>query len=367
MKKEEKKAGYLWLAGGVGFVAVVACGFYIYQFGNNGLSPKSEDWANFATYISGTVGVAAVVATLIAFVITLRQQKRLIDSQDKMIAKQKKQIKLTKKQLSNEKLSREVEFAYQASLNIFPVLLKSIDKRLVRGSIDFYDNESGSFRLFINPLEYDSGGFIDNSEGVYFSDGVRVQRLLLNLDAFESSGCGFFENCHSYDYGVKSFLRRRFDRHDFLRLSYAKIMWIKNSRLIVYADVIDSIHKVFKRVDEVTSFAVEKIRVSEDLKGFLEVRMDEPIEHPAARDELSYRVSYKFLALCYHAFLLGMHLENLYLSKVEYLDFPKNKEQLLQCRLDRAPMGYLDVLNYWYEIGAFLREKSPPGGGLGQL
>ncbi|MGO2265145.1 hypothetical protein [Halomonas sp.] len=347
------------LVGLVAAVGGVAAYLYIDQFGSNGFSKKSEDWANFATYISGTVGVAAVVATLIAFVITLRQQQALIDSQDKMIAKQEKQIKLTKKQLSNEKLSREVEFAYQASLNIFPVLLKSIDKRLVKGGINFYDNESGSFRLFINPLEYDSGGFIDNSEGIYFANGIRIQRLLLNLNAFESFGGSCFERLHSYDYGVDVCIRRRFDRHEFWRLSYAMMMWIKNSRLIVYADVIDSIHKVFKRVDEVTSFAVEKVRLNKDLKGFLEVRMDEPIEHLAVRDEQSYSVSYKLLALCYHAFLLGMHSENLYLSKVEYLDFPKNKEQLLQCRLDRAPMGYLDVLNNWYEIGAFLREKKP--------
>ncbi|MBL1266257.1 MAG: hypothetical protein COA87_000535 [Halomonas sp.] len=81
----------------VGLVAVVggvAAFFYINQFGANGFSKKSEDWANFATYISGTVGVAAVVATLIAFVITLRQQQDLVESQRVMLEKQKEQLKI---------------------------------------------------------------------------------------------------------------------------------------------------------------------------------------------------------------------------------------------------------------------------------
>ncbi|TNH20003.1 hypothetical protein [Halomonas sp. BL6] len=102
----------------VGLVAVVggvAAFLYIDQFGANGFSNKSEDWANFATYISGTVGVAAVVATLIAFVITLRQQQKLIDSQDS-------QIELVKKQNLELKNKHRIELSYINVREVFPEL-----------------------------------------------------------------------------------------------------------------------------------------------------------------------------------------------------------------------------------------------------
>jgi hypothetical protein len=107
MMEKEKSIGYIWLAVAVGGVALLAGGIYLYQFSGNGLSPNSEDWANFATYISGTVGVAAVVATLIAFVITLKQQQDLVKNQRIMLEKQEEQLGIEKNKQSQVVVEKE--------------------------------------------------------------------------------------------------------------------------------------------------------------------------------------------------------------------------------------------------------------------
>lgn len=111
-----KNASYLVLVGLVVVIGGVAIYCYVGKFGANGLSQKSEDWANFATYISGTVGVAAVVATLIAFVITLRQQQKLVESQEKVVSLQK-----------NELLKRD---AYNIATVIFPKMRDHLNSLL---------------------------------------------------------------------------------------------------------------------------------------------------------------------------------------------------------------------------------------------
>lgn len=139
----------------VGLVAVVggvAAFLYIDQFGANGFSKKTGDWANFATYISGTLGVAAVVATLMAFVITLRQQQDLVESQRVMLAKQEYQIELIEQQLDEEQERREIELAYNRSLNIFPTLIDALRVDLKKeiyvyeGEDDFHDEISDVLR-----------------------------------------------------------------------------------------------------------------------------------------------------------------------------------------------------------------------------
>lgn len=152
MKKEEKKAGYLWLAGGVGFVAVVACGFYIYQFGSNGLSPKSEDWANFATYISGTVGVAAVVATLMAFVITLRQQQKLLDSQDELISDQKQQLKLSEAQLFEVMAKEKRDIAFANIRDVLPLILAGFKRSLELKLVPLAGSDA---KVFLDELNFE--------------------------------------------------------------------------------------------------------------------------------------------------------------------------------------------------------------------
>lgn len=96
---------------------------YAVNFYDQGFSPKSEDWAHFATYLSGTVGVTAVVGTLVVLVKTLSHQQDLIDSQDKMLKKQEKQIKISKRQLESENARREIELAHNSAVMVFPVLI----------------------------------------------------------------------------------------------------------------------------------------------------------------------------------------------------------------------------------------------------
>lgn len=117
-----KKHSYWVLAIAVLIVAVVAVGAYAWNFRELSISTDSGKWADFATYLSGTVGVAAVVATLMAFVVTLRQQQKLVDSQDEMLKKQQTQIELAHKQLDEEVRRKEVEFSHSRAINVFPKL-----------------------------------------------------------------------------------------------------------------------------------------------------------------------------------------------------------------------------------------------------
>lgn len=116
-----KKHIYWALALAVLIVAIVAVGGYAWNFRELAISTDTGKWADFATYLSGTVGVAAVVATLMAFVITLRQQKRLIDSQDEMLEQQDRQI------VEAERHQRKLE-AYSRAEIFFPVMLEACMK-----------------------------------------------------------------------------------------------------------------------------------------------------------------------------------------------------------------------------------------------
>lgn len=99
-------------------VSVVAVGLYAMRFHTSYLSGDTDDWANFATYISGTVGVAVVTATLLALINTLVQQGRLIGQQDKIIEQQQHQLD------SSDAHQRRIE-AYSRAEKFFPALLRS--------------------------------------------------------------------------------------------------------------------------------------------------------------------------------------------------------------------------------------------------
>lgn len=114
-----KDHGYWALAIAVVMIAMVAIGAYIWNFKALPISSDTGKWADFATYLSGTVGVAAVVATLVAFVITLRQQSKLVDSQEYMLLDQRKNYILAERKY-------EVEKAYQIANDIFPLMVKNI-------------------------------------------------------------------------------------------------------------------------------------------------------------------------------------------------------------------------------------------------
>ncbi|MCW4148537.1 hypothetical protein OM427_03190 [Halomonas sp. 18H] len=118
-----KKHSYWALAIAVLIVAFVAIGAYAWYFRKMEIITDTSKWADFATYLSGTVGVAAVVATLIAFVITIRQQQSLVNSQDEMLKAQREQIKVTENLSSHDR-------AYKGSFEIFPVLVEIFKEAL---------------------------------------------------------------------------------------------------------------------------------------------------------------------------------------------------------------------------------------------
>lgn len=152
---------------GFALIAGVAIGAYVFRFWGWPLSENPSDWAHFATYLSGTVGVTAVVATLIVLVRTLGQQQALIDSQDKMLVEQRRQIFLAETQHIELEKKHKVDIAYSNAREIFPSLVISFDSwrkcnmspyPLTEGSLrsEFMSrfessNRSASY-LMINPL-----------------------------------------------------------------------------------------------------------------------------------------------------------------------------------------------------------------------
>jgi hypothetical protein len=53
----------------------VPLGFYFYQF-HNGLSAQSSDWANFGSFLSGTLGSILSAASVIAIILTLHKTSK---------------------------------------------------------------------------------------------------------------------------------------------------------------------------------------------------------------------------------------------------------------------------------------------------
>lgn len=159
--------GNKWLAVGVVAVSAIAVGLYVYRFWGKPLSTDPGDWADFATYLSGTVGVAAVVATLLAFVKTLGQQQALIDSQDEMLIEQRRQITLTEKQNFELEKKHKIEISYSNVREIFPALVLSLSawrkcdmspysskEPGLRSNflLNFESNKRSADYLMINPL-----------------------------------------------------------------------------------------------------------------------------------------------------------------------------------------------------------------------
>lgn len=114
----------------VAIFAFIFVAAYILVFGSNPTSTDPEDWAYFATYLSGTVGVTAVLGTLYAVVRTLGHQQELIDSQNEIIRDQKKLISFSEQQLQFEKRKREVDLAYDNIKSLLPMMIDYIEVSL---------------------------------------------------------------------------------------------------------------------------------------------------------------------------------------------------------------------------------------------
>lgn len=122
------KYGLIVVWGGV--VSSVFIGAFFLKFGSWPISDSPGDWADFGTYLSGTVGVTAVLGTLVAFVITLRQQKELVESQKQMLIDQKRQIDISENQLIEAKRKDQRDEAYANMRDILPLMLKGFDRSL---------------------------------------------------------------------------------------------------------------------------------------------------------------------------------------------------------------------------------------------
>lgn len=257
MEQEEKKPRYKWLAVMVGVVAAIAGGLYLYQFGSNGLSPKSEDWANFATYISGTVGVAAVVATLIAFVITLRQQKRLIDSQDEMLKEQRRQIVISEKQSNEVMRNNKIDLAFKSTSNFFDFYEREFNKGLQLTVLPYqndgdlynkfcynFDNEHRNvIDLYHNPLRL--GEVFENSEiKPVLSYMKRVFKTVDSLYRFVCSQIELAPFLKDY-FDIKLSIDSSYDNKFYIHCYQAYLIGVDDNLYkqgVVYLDLQDSYH-----------------------------------------------------------------------------------------------------------------------------
>lgn len=211
MFKWIKKHSYWALAIAVLIVAVIAIGAYAWNFRELAISTDTGKWADFATYLSGTVGVAAVVATLMAFVITLRQQQKLIDSQDKMIIKQNKQIKISKKQLKAEEMRRQIELAHNKAAVLFPPMFNDFVSYLGYHVSPFQEDD-----LLMDGLVQEFGIIAPKARD-FISNPGKVKVLIGRVEV--SSLCRFIYMNYKKAYSLLEFMMDCIDS-DFLLEDY---------------------------------------------------------------------------------------------------------------------------------------------------
>ncbi|MCI0508615.1 hypothetical protein C8E00_103468 [Chromohalobacter marismortui] len=121
---------YWMLVASVLVAAIVAIGLYAVHFHGSSLSDNPGDWADFATYLSGTVGVAVLTATLIALVHTLYQQSVLVRQQDDLVQKQDELIEQQKAQIDQAAAYQVRTDAYQRASSLLPQLMRTLDDNL---------------------------------------------------------------------------------------------------------------------------------------------------------------------------------------------------------------------------------------------
>lgn len=116
-----KASAFRWLIVSVGFFLLIfPVIVFLRKFKGDGwpsaLPNTVEEWAHFGTYVSGTVGVLAVLGTLVSVLITLRQQGDM--------------LKLQKSEyVRNE--------AYSVSTVIFPTVRERLSAYYLMGVNDF--------------------------------------------------------------------------------------------------------------------------------------------------------------------------------------------------------------------------------------
>lgn len=165
-----------WIFGEVLIISTAFIIAYGVNFHGQGLSPKAEDWAYFATYLSGTVGVTAVVGTLIVLVRTLGHQKALIKSQDEMLQDQKKQLRFSEQQLKEAMAKEKRDIAFANIRDTLPLVLTGFKRSL---ELNFKPEEGGNVIIYFDSL---------NETGFHDYKLKNVIKKLCCLNCFVESG-----------------------------------------------------------------------------------------------------------------------------------------------------------------------------------
>lgn len=161
--------------------ALLAVGFYGWWFRDFGLSRDPSDWADLATYISGTVGVFVVASTLVVLVRTLDKQRDLIESQNTMLEKQERQLEQSEEIIrierskADEMAKREAKEAENAA--IYMIHHFENLKNMLERAPDAFSNSEGSYFLALyekHPAFYSSFLFEEDAEVVSFINRIDV-------------------------------------------------------------------------------------------------------------------------------------------------------------------------------------------------
>lgn len=165
--------------------ALVSVALYLIQFGPNGLSGDTHDWANFGSYLAGTLGVVLVGATLWAFIITLRQQQTLLEVQRAMLETQKQEMKATREELASTSRSNQQIAIYQSLDRLLP--------DFIDGFKTFVEPEDGSeFKgIVFDFIDHEKKYPLDD----YWSD-VFADEPSQSSEYWNYFGC-FLHHCYS--------------------------------------------------------------------------------------------------------------------------------------------------------------------------
>lgn len=154
------------------WVVVVSSIFVVafaFRFGGWPTSNDVSDWADFATYLSGTVGVTAIVGTLFAVVRTLGQQKALIKSQDELLNNQVEQLNALKEKNKEDAEVIKIELAHKYAMNIFPIMFEDARNDMER-NITF--EADGPYLDALNKLRSKDFNPEDYKVGDFFKGGA---------------------------------------------------------------------------------------------------------------------------------------------------------------------------------------------------
>lgn len=179
---------------GVVMFTLLAGGLYWWQFGAYDWSKDPSDWADLATYISGTIGVFVVASTLVVLVRTLDKQRDLIESQNTMLEKQERQLEQSEEIIrierskADEMAKREAKEAENAA--IYMIHHFENLKNMLERAPNAFSNSEGQYFLALyekHPAFYSSFLFEEDAEVVSFINRMDVDMARCAIGAIVHS------------------------------------------------------------------------------------------------------------------------------------------------------------------------------------